>query len=54
VTGVIADRNLLVVAELAARVVSEVAGEVSSGHHSEARVPLPAAWGRLSLVVVTD
>ena len=54
VTGMIADRNLLVVAEVAALVVSEVAAEEASGHHSETRVTLPPAWGRLSLVVVSD
>jgi len=54
VTGMIADRNLLVVAEVAAQVVSEVAGGVASGHHLETRVTLPPAWGRLSLVVVSD
>ena len=50
VTGVIADRNLLVVAEVA----PEVAREVASGPDSETRMPLPTAWGRLSLVVVSD
>jgi len=54
VTGMIADRNLLVVAEVAAQVVSEVAGGVASGHQLETRVTLPPAWGRLSLVVVSD
>lgn len=54
VTGMIADRNLLVVAEVAAQVVSDVAGGVASGHHLETRVMLPPAWGRLSLVVVSD
>ena len=50
VTGVIADRNLLVVAEVA----PEVARGVASGPTSETRMPLPPAWGRLSLVVVSD
>ncbi len=50
VTGVIADRNLLVVAEVA----PEVARGAASGPTSETRMPLPPAWGRLSLVVVSD
>jgi hypothetical protein len=50
VTGMIADRNLLVVAEVA----PDVAPGVTSGPNSETRVPLPPAWGRLSLVVVSD
>ncbi len=50
VTGVIADRNLLVVAKVA----PEVARGVASGPNSETRMPLPPAWGRLSLVVVSD
>lgn len=50
VTGMIADRNLLVVAEVA----PEVARGAASGPTSETRMPLPPAWGRLSLVVVSD
>jgi hypothetical protein len=46
VTGIVAERNLLV--------VSEVASDAACGPDAVARVAIPSAWGRLSLVVVSD
>ena len=46
VTAMLADRNTLV--------VTAATPEVPTGRAPEARATLPSAWGRLSLVVVSD